>query len=244
MLGVDGRDGIYARAHSVSARWVGGRLFYRMQTLLAGRPVRLACERTRAVSGTGSVLLKVSNCLPEGARDQSAARMLPRVEQALEELRIYFPRASVTDVDVALLPYGVRHHDSYRAWRSPDELSLRFAFWWNDADEASMRDAIRSLAHEFSHLAVKAEQRNLPRGEEEAFASLTENCVDLALFGGIDFDAAAAADYVVDARLQGGALRKSVQGSRQASDQLRARLEREGSESAMQFCREVHALRR
>lgn len=239
LLRIDGSDGVYARGHSVSAKMIGGRLYYRMQSVLGGKEAALACRHSEAVSVDGLLAVSLKNCLPGGGDGLNAASLLPPLEQAQTELHTYFAGVAATQVAIVALPFGTRHYNSQRGWRNPEALALKFAVWWNDEGDISLREAVRSFSHEFTHLAVKAKRMQVSREDGEMLASTFENCIEFAVFGDISIDPDDVGDEILLERVKSESLRKSIAGSRAANNEIHDWLRENNLDDIRQRCRET-----
>lgn len=220
LLQINGSDGVYAHGHAVSATKIGGRLYYRMQSVLAGKKAALACGSNEAYSIDGTFAVRLSNCLPRG-NEFDATSLLPPFLRANNELGMYFPDVGAKQITVVALPLGVSHSISHRGWRRSDALTLEFALWWNAADDASLREAVRSFAHELTHLAVKAKKRRISDEDGELLASSFENCIEFAVFGNLSIDPDERSSEMLLQRVNSEVLRKSIAGSQIANNRAR-----------------------
>lgn len=239
VLRIDGSDGVYARGHAISAKMIGGRLYYRMQSVLAGKEVALACRHDEATSTDGMLTVSLENCLPDQGAKLDAMSLLPSFRQAGTELEAYFPAVAAKQITVVALPFGARYYSSRRGWRKPGDLAVEFAFWWSDERDASLRNAVRSFAHEFTHLAVKAQSRKISSREEEVLASTFENCIELSVFGNLSVDPDDRGDDMLLARVGAESLRRSISGSRVANDDAGNWSPQDSVEDVRQRCRKA-----
>lgn len=240
LMRIDGTDGVYARGHAVSARFLAGRLHYRLQAALAGKSVDLNCRHSEASLPEGRLAVSVRNCLPVGSTELDANSLLPSFHRASVELGMYFADSAVTSIEIVALPFGTRYYSSHRGWRKPDDLALKLAFWWEEGDgTASTRAAIRSFAHEFTHLAVKVERKQLPREDGELFASVFENCIEFAVFGNVSDDRDDIGDEILMERVGAESLQRSIAGSRAARSGISDWLHADSLYDVRLRCREV-----
>lgn len=227
---------MYARGHAVSATRFAGNLYYRMQAVLAGKARSLPCRRSQAGTPGGGLALNLEVCLPEEV-DLDAASLMPAFGRAAEELGEYFPGVAVSSLEIVVLPFGTRYYSSKRGLRKPDDLALRFAFWWGEDADASLRNAIRSFSHEVTHLAVKAQRRRLSSGEEEVLASSFENCIEFAVFGSVSHDPDDMGDALLLERVEAASLRRSIAASLAVTRESDAWLGEENLTGMRQRCR-------
>jgi hypothetical protein len=238
LLSMDGADGVYARGHAISGRMIAGRLRYSMQSFLTGRDPSQSCIRTETTAAESGFLLRVESCAPGEDFAPPAALLIPALLETTAELRTYFPGLQVKEAKFVMVPFGTRHHVAQRGWRKPEDLRLRFAFWWSDEGDEALRAVIRSFAHEFTHLALKVERKGISSEEGEFLASVSENCIELAVFGDIDNEHVDASDDIMASRVESASLLRSVEGSRLANATMRARFQKHGASGVEQFCRE------
>jgi hypothetical protein len=239
LLRMDGADGFYARGHAVSGRMIAGRLRYSMQSILAGKYPSQTCHRTESNAAEAGIVLRIESCAPVEGFAPTAASLMPTLLNTTAELRTYFPGLRATEVKFVLVPFGTRHRVAHRGWRKPGDLRLSLAFWWSNESDEALRAGIRSFAHEYTHLALKVEREKLASEEGEFLASVSENCIELAVFGNIDNEHVDVSDDIMAGRVASESLLKSVNGSRLANATMRARFQEEGESGVRLFCRET-----
>lgn len=244
LLRMDGADGVYGRGHAISGKMIAGRLRYSMQSILTGRDPSQSCNRTEATAAETGFQLRIESCAPLEGFAPPAALLMPILLRTIDELRTYFPSVDVKEAKFVMLPFGTRRHVAQRGWRKPDDLRLSFAFWWSDEGNEALRAVIRSFAHEVTHLALKVERKGVSSEKSEFLASVSENCIELAVFGDIDNEHVEASDDIVSSRVASESLLKSVRGSKLANATMRDRFQEEGASGVQQFCRETLATSR
>lgn len=239
LLRFDGTDGVYARGHAVSGRMIAGRLHYSMQSILTGKDPSQSCNRTESTADDNGFLLRVESCASVEDFAPPATLLMPVLLKTTAELQTYFPGVQVKEAKFVMVPFGTRHHVAQRGWRKPENLRLSFAFWWSDEGDEALRAVIRSFAHEFTHLALKVDSKGVSSEESEFLASVSENCIELAVFGDINNEHVDASDDIVSSRVETASLLKSVEGSRLANATMRARFQGEGASGVQLLCREM-----
>src|SRR5690606_22447840 len=190
LLRIDGSAGIYARGHAVSGRMFLGRLYYRMQSVSAGSMVPLNCGNSVSTAPGRELVVELEKCVstePPGS-DFDAGSMAPLVRKALSEMEAYFPGVSASEARFSAIPFGTYFSESHRHWRDPAELKIEVAFLYGADKESSFRQAIRTFAHEFTHLAMRVRKKSVPGNRSEFMASVAEGCAEIAVFGNLDVD--------------------------------------------------------
>lgn len=241
VLAMDGADGVYARGHAVSGRMLAGRLYYRMQSVHAGRDVAMSCQSSQSTVPDRRLVVRLQDCVPGEQGPLEAAELAQIVSKAVVALETYFPHATTSEVEFVAVPFGTRFYSSKRYWRHPRDLGLRISFWYAGESDA-LRQAVRSFAHEFTHLARRAARISLPYEQSEYMASTAEDCVELAVFGDLEGGDEEGADRVLSERVQAKSLSRTVGASQSAANKTRDILETAGTEGVARHCQQVLSL--
>lgn len=243
LLRIDGSEGIYARGHAVSGRMFLGRLYYRMQSVSAGAMVPLDCENSVPTASGRELVVELEKCVstePPGS-DFDAGSMAPSVRKALSEMEAYFPGVSVSEARFFAIPFGTYFSESHRHWRDPAELKIEIAFLYGADKESSFRQAIRTFAHEFTHLAVRIRKESVPGNRSEFMASVAEDCAEIAVFGNLDLDSSSVGEDMLSARVRNEALLRSIDASRSAKLAVAPVWAEDGVPGVKAFCRQTLA---
>lgn len=164
-------------AYMVRARLNGDVMHYTLTSLHPGSVAALNCVPVAAEEFNGVQYL-VHDCV-----DTASGRTawMNRFREANEYLYEAVPGLRVTRLEVILLPTGVESVVRAKGVSPPDQVHLQMAFRFHD-DQRYLRHAIRSYAHEYVHLGLRAsglEQLD----NEEYVAAVAESCVEDKVFG-------------------------------------------------------------
>ncbi|HLT44240.1 MAG TPA: hypothetical protein VK000_06220 [Luteimonas sp.] len=243
LLRIDGSEGIYGRGHAVSGRMFLGRLYYRMQSVSAGSMVPLNCGNSVSTAPGRELVVELEKCVstePPGS-DLDAGSMAPLVGRALSGMEAYFPGVSASEARFIAIPFGTYFNESHRHWRDPAELKIEVAFVYGADEARSFRQAIRTFAHEFTHLAIRVRQEPVRGNRSEFMASVAEDCAEVAVFGNLEVDHSGAAEDILGARVRDEALLRSIDASRSAKLAVAAVWAKDGVPGVQAFCRQTLA---
>lgn len=112
--------------------------------------------------------------------DASAAAAL--FEQALRLTASLLPPLPPITLRASLAPANESLVIDSNAKVTDSELPVVFVFRWTD-DEHTHRFAVRALAHEMTHAALRLHDRRATELEEETLASQMESCLEHRMFG-------------------------------------------------------------
>lgn len=158
----------------------GGIVRYSLISIHPGHSRSLVCNRSSyRESGHSSLALTVRDCL--GIRSLRRDQYMDHFDRVNHYLVPYFGQGRVRAFEIVLVPPGVRHVNVSRGLRRARALRLSMAFRDDGFSESYMRQAVRTFAHEMTHLAAEVKGRG--SRPEEYVAGVSESCAEFFVFG-------------------------------------------------------------
>lgn len=179
--------------HYTRSYRVMGRLWYQIGSVHAGSmPVTSCAEQGVPEAGPSNAALTIRDCRAKGSvTSAELSQLRDAIGKATAALENYFEGVAISEVELTLVPGQARYVGGGRwYWRRADDLAVQLAISFGEDSDSYLRAAVRSYAHEVAHLAAKALGSGVSPQNGEALASLTEICVEGAVFGDAHLEAA------------------------------------------------------
>jgi hypothetical protein len=152
-------------------------LHYELVSIHPGSDSPLDCVSGRG-PGSDGIEYVVHDCADAGSATET---WISRFRDANDYLHDVVPGLRVTRLEVTLLPVGVENVLRAEGAAPPGRVHLQLAFRFHD-EPRYMRHAIRSYAHEYLHLGLRATGSEQLE-DEEYIAAVAESCVEERVFG-------------------------------------------------------------
>lgn len=164
-------------AHGVDVSRRGRLLRYEVISALPGTDDASGCAKLgKRINVDRFEVVDCSGSSPDGLMPLGNA-----LDKLADSLGRFFPSVGVKAVQVVLVPAGWKYLESNRHTSLPDEIVFSIGFRWK-ADERSVRSLVRSLTHEYAHIAAGAGTPTA-RQQNEYLASLAESCIEYEVLG-------------------------------------------------------------